>query len=167
MPTLVCESQTDVSSAIRSSLSAALNNGLSHNGHSPISSDSNCFQDHMISATKRALITDIDYEEVNNFSYSVQDSLKSKYIVLKPSNSPIMQTVNNTTINSINNGKLNVNGSTSNDKQTNGTGKFYQRANKLKRKKFKKSTGYCVCHSVIHCCIDFEAIIFVNIRDKP
>lgn len=124
MPTVVCESQTDVSSAIRNSLSVTLNNGTQHNGLGSVSPDSNGIQDQMAAAAKRALLTDIDYEEVNNFSYSVQDTLKSKYIVLKPSTSSSMTTL--VTSNNLlhNNGKTIVNGMTTNDKPNNGIGKF-------------------------------------------
>lgn len=134
MPTvsLVCELQTNISSAIRNSLS--LNNGTSslpsstHNGLSQITTlDSNGIHDQMAAAAKRALLNDIDYEEAENYSNSVQDTLKSKYIVLKPSTSTSTMTntsiINNTQPlnNSMNNGK--TIGISPNDKPTNGTGK--------------------------------------------
>lgn len=87
--------------------------------------DQNGIHDQMAAAAKRALLNDIDYEEAENYSYSVQDTLKSKYIVLRPSTSTMTNTsvINNTPPlnNSMNNGK--TIGISPNDKPTNGTGK--------------------------------------------
>lgn len=88
---LICESQTDVSSAIRNTLSVELNN--SANLHQ---NDTNV-QKQFVATAKRALLSKIEYEEVNNFNHVVHDMLKTKYIVLRPSTS---------TTTSTNNGKL-------------------------------------------------------------
>lgn len=124
MPTvsLVCETQTDATSSIRNSLSAALNNGT-HNGLNSISNDSNSIQNQLVSSAKRALLSQIDYEEVNNSNSSVQDTIKSKYIVLMPTSTSTTSTVSSTITSTNNNGKQMMNGSGSaTDKSTNGTG---------------------------------------------
>lgn len=118
---LVCESQTDLSSAIRSSLSTGLNNGT-HNGLNSMSSDSNSIQNQLVASAKRALLSKIEYEEVNNYNNSVQDTIKSKYIVLKPptsTSSTPSATVTSSA--SSNNVKSMVNGSGM-DKSNNSTG---------------------------------------------
>lgn len=110
----------DVSSAIRNSLSASLNNGT-HNGLSSLSGDSNSLQNQLVASSKLALLPPIDYEEVNNFNNPVQD-LKSKYIVLKPQPSlGLNASATITSNNSNTNGKSLVNGSLT-DKSNNGTG---------------------------------------------
>lgn len=135
MPTLVCEVQTNVSSAIRNSLSlngTTSSSSSTHNGLSQLTAfDPNGIHDQMAAAAKRALLNDIDYEEADNYNNSVQDTLKSKYIVLKPSTSTTSttSTMTNTSVinntlplnNSMNNGK--TIGISPNDKPTNGTGK--------------------------------------------
>lgn len=111
----------DVSSAIRNSLSASLNNGT-HNGLNSLSGESTSLQSQLAASSKLALISPVDYEEVNHFTNSVQD-LKSKYIVLKPqtsSNASATITSNSTNTN----GKALVNGSTT-DKTSNGTGNLH------------------------------------------
>lgn len=109
----------DVSSAIRNSLSASLNSGT-HNGLNSLSADSANLQNQLVASSKLALITPVDYEEVHNFSNSVQD-LKSKYIVLKPQPSPSSSASATITSNSSSgNGKTLVNGCT--EKSHNGTG---------------------------------------------
>lgn len=100
---LVCESQTDISSAIRNSLSNGVHNGLI----SSTQSEKN-IQNQFVASAKRALLSKIEYEEVSNINNSVHDTLKSKYIVLKPPTSTSAATV--TSVNSNNNGKSMVNG---------------------------------------------------------
>lgn len=113
----------DVSSAIRNTLSASLNNGT-HNGLNSLSGDANSLQNQMVASSKLALISPIDYEEVNNFKNSVQD-IKSKYIVLKPQSSSGSNASATITSNSSNtNGKALTNGSLA-DKSNNGTGKSH------------------------------------------
>lgn len=130
----------DVTSAIRSSLSASLNNGT-HNGLNSISNDSANLQNQLAATSKLALMSPVDYEEVNSFNNSVQD-IKSKYIVLKPQTSSSTATsaaaaATTTTASTFGcnpsatitsgcantNGKILVNG-TSTDKSNNGTGNF-------------------------------------------
>ncbi|XP_031620724.1 ubiquitin carboxyl-terminal hydrolase 36 [Contarinia nasturtii] len=128
MPTvsLVCymkDKQTDgdVSSAIRNTLSASLNNGT-HNGLNSLSGDPNSLQNQLVASSKLALISPVDYEEVNNFNNPVQD-LKSKYIVLKPQSSSSGSNASSTITSngsSATNGKILVNGSAT-DKSSNGT----------------------------------------------
>lgn len=110
----------DVSSAIRNTLSASLNNGT-HNGLNSLSGDSASLQNQLVASSKLALISPVDYEEVNSFNNSVQD-LKSKYIVLKPQSSSGSNASSTITSNSSSvNGKSLVNGSAT-DKTGNGTG---------------------------------------------
>lgn len=75
---LMCESQTDVSSTIRNTLSVELNNSANS------SNTDTSIQKQFVASAKRALLNKIDYEEVNNFNHVVNDMLKTKYIVLKP-----------------------------------------------------------------------------------
>lgn len=121
---LVCESQSDVSSAIRNSLSAGLNGNGTHNGLNSPSSEQN-IQHQFVASAKRALLNHIDYEEVSDFNNSVQDTLKSKYIVLKPptTTSPTSTATSTSTVtslNSNNSGKSIVNGVAAD--KSNGTG---------------------------------------------
>lgn len=124
----------DVSSAIRNSLSASLNNGA-HNGLGSISSDSANLQNQLAATSKLALMSPVDYEEVKSFNNSVQD-LKSKYIVLKPQTSSSAVSATTTTAagtlgcnasatvtsnNSNANGKILANGAAT-DRPNNGTG---------------------------------------------
>lgn len=124
----------DVTSAIRNSLSSSLNNGT-HNGLNSLSGDTASLQNQLAASSKLALMSPVDYEEVNNFNNSVQDVLKSKYIVLKPqptsttssssstttaSNASATITSNCTSIN----GKSLINGLTT-DKINNGIGNFF------------------------------------------
>lgn len=112
----------DVSSALRNTLSASLNNGT-HHGLNSLSGDSASLQNQLVASSKLALISPVDYEEVNSFNNSVQD-LKSKYIVLKPQSSSASNALSTITSNSTNtNGKSLVNG-TITDKSSNGTGKL-------------------------------------------
>lgn len=120
----IADKQTDgdVSSAIRNTLSASLNNGT-HNGLNSLSGDSSSLQNQLVASSKLALISPVDYEEVNSFNNSVQD-IKSKYIVLKPQSSSALNASSTITSNCSNtNGKTLVNGSVT-DKSSNGTGKF-------------------------------------------
>lgn len=121
---LVCETQTDLSSAIRSSLSAGLNNGT-HNGLNSLTADSNGIQDQLMASAKRAFLSKIEYEEVINLNNSVQDTLKSKYIVLKPPTSTITNAPSTATLTTSSNSvKILINGSVL-DKSNNGTGKLF------------------------------------------
>lgn len=43
-------------------------------------------QNKLIASTKRILLTKIEYEEVSSYNQSVLDTLKSKYIILRPTN---------------------------------------------------------------------------------
>lgn len=131
---LVCESQSDVSSAIRNSLSAGLNGNGTHNGLNSPSSDQN-IQHQFVASAKRALLNHIDYEEVSDFNNSVHDTLKSKYIVLKPptssstSTSPTSTATSTSTVtslNSNNNGKSMVNGASTDKSNVTGTFNAFQ-----------------------------------------
>lgn len=100
--TMVCESQSDISSAIRNSLSNGLNTNGNHNGmHASAASSSSAtdtsLQNQFVASAKRALLNRIEYEEVNDFNNTVHDTLKSKYIVLKPSASSSQSSTTTTT----------------------------------------------------------------------
>lgn len=121
------QQDSDVSSAIRNSLSASLNNGT-HNGLNSLSGESTSLQSQLAASSKLALISPVDYEEVNNFNNNSVQDLKSKYIVLKPQTSSQSSTTTGSnasatiTSNCSNiNGKNLVNGLTT-DKINNGTG---------------------------------------------
>lgn len=79
---VVCDSSA-VTAAIRDSLATSASNG----GCSKSGDDSQTLQNKLVASAKRVLLTKIEYEEVNNYSQAVLDTLKSKYIVLKPSGS--------------------------------------------------------------------------------
>lgn len=76
---LVCES--DVSSALHNSLSSS----ISHSSITSSSQSEQSLQNQLAASSKRVLLTKIDYEEVPNFTNSVHDTLKSKYIILNSS----------------------------------------------------------------------------------
>lgn len=131
---LVCESQSDVSSAIRNSLSVGLNGNGTHNGLNSPSSDQN-IQHQFVASAKRALLNHIDYEEVSDFNNSVHDTLKTKYIVLKPPTSSstttsptstATSTSTSTSLNSNNNGKSMVNGASTDKSNVAGTFNAFQ-----------------------------------------
>lgn len=74
---VVCESPTDISSAIRNSLT----NNIPLNGPTDTSAEEN-LQNQFIASAKRVLLATIEYEENLNRNTN-HDALKSKYIVLK------------------------------------------------------------------------------------
>uniref|UniRef100_A0A1I8N771 Ubiquitin carboxyl-terminal hydrolase 36 n=1 Tax=Musca domestica TaxID=7370 RepID=A0A1I8N771_MUSDO len=94
---VVCETTANVNAALREELfgsatgcSAAANNKapdeLKTNGSSVLGTDDNdSLHDKLVASAKRVLLSKIEYEEVTNYGQSVLESLKSKYIVLKPS----------------------------------------------------------------------------------
>lgn len=96
---VVCETAASVNAALRESLgsggscSAAANAKQSssqqddkmNGGSSNNADDIDTLHGKLVASAKRVLLSKIDYEEVTNYGQSVLDSLKSKYIVLKPS----------------------------------------------------------------------------------
>ncbi|XP_046807209.1 ubiquitin carboxyl-terminal hydrolase 36 isoform X1 [Lucilia cuprina] len=103
---VVCETAASVNAALRESLgsgvscSAAAKQQQSTTSSSSSASsqqqddkmnggsnvdDIDTLHGKLVASAKRVLLSKIDYEEVTNYGQSVLDSLKSKYIVLKPS----------------------------------------------------------------------------------
>ncbi|XP_065362463.1 ubiquitin carboxyl-terminal hydrolase 36 isoform X2 [Calliphora vicina] len=96
---VVCETAASVNAALRESLgsggscSAAANAKQSssqqddkmNGGSGNNADDIDTLHGKLVASAKRVLLSKIDYEEVTNYGQSVLDSLKSKYIVLKPS----------------------------------------------------------------------------------
>ncbi|XP_055841632.1 ubiquitin carboxyl-terminal hydrolase 36 [Episyrphus balteatus] len=84
---VVCESSTaaNVNAALRDSLANSSYGSSSGGGNSH---HDESLQNKLVASAKRVLLTKIEYEEVNNYNQSVLDTLKSKYIVLKPSPTP-------------------------------------------------------------------------------
>lgn len=101
---VVCETTASVNAALRESLgsgggscSAAANakansSSLHQDDHKINGSssshggdDADSLHGKLVASAKRVLLSKIDYEEVTNYGQSVLESLKSKYIVLKPS----------------------------------------------------------------------------------
>lgn len=83
---VVCESTANaVNAALRESLGGG-NFGADDSKKLDAANDGeDSLQSKLVASAKRVLLTKIEYEEVNNYSQSVLDSLKSKYIVIKPS----------------------------------------------------------------------------------
>lgn len=97
---VVCETAASVNAALRESLgsggscSAAAKQSSSAtssqddskmNGSSVSNADDiDSLHGKLVASAKRVLLSKIDYEEVTNYGQSVLESLKSKYIVLKP-----------------------------------------------------------------------------------
>jgi hypothetical protein len=94
---VVCESPTDISSAIRNSLA----NNIPLNGASDTAADEN-LQNQFIASAKRVLLAKIEYEETLNRNTN-HDALKSKYTVLKTA------TPSTTTLSTVTNCKINGN----------------------------------------------------------
>ncbi|XP_073837188.1 ubiquitin specific peptidase 36 isoform X2 [Musca autumnalis] len=97
---VVCETTANVNAALREELfgsvagcsaAAAANNkaaadDVKTNGNSLLATDENdSLHGKLVASAKRVLLSKIEYEEVSNYGQSVLESLKSKYIVLKPS----------------------------------------------------------------------------------
>ncbi|XP_075163990.1 ubiquitin specific peptidase 36 isoform X2 [Haematobia irritans] len=99
---VVCETTANVNAALRedlfgssgggggSSCSAAANAKVvatdeQANGSSgPTTDDAESLHGKLVASAKRVLFSKIEYEEVTNYGQSVLETLKSKYIVLKP-----------------------------------------------------------------------------------
>ncbi|XP_061392793.1 ubiquitin carboxyl-terminal hydrolase 36 [Musca vetustissima] len=95
---VVCETTANVNAALREELfgsaagcSAAANNkaaadeAKTTNGSTGLATDeSDSLHGKLVASAKRVLLSKIEYEEVTNYGQSVLESLKSKYIVLKP-----------------------------------------------------------------------------------
>lgn len=97
---LVCESQSDISSAIRNSLQATIIN-VPHTDIQSPTSDSESepetdVQNQLLATAKCALTTKVDYEEISNHTNSVQENLKTKYVILK-STAAVTPTTNTST----------------------------------------------------------------------
>ncbi|KAH8379928.1 hypothetical protein KR009_008085 [Drosophila setifemur] len=88
----VCETANVVNAALRESLGVGIGGGGGSGGGAAGSEfksagdDSNTMQNHIVANAKRILMAKIDYEEVPNYHESVLENLKSKYIVIKPTN---------------------------------------------------------------------------------
>lgn len=95
---VVCETTASVNAALRESLgssgvscSQAANAKATSaddgktNGSSTAADDVDTLHGKLVASAKRVLLSKIDYEEVTNYGQTVLDTLKSKYIVLKPS----------------------------------------------------------------------------------
>ncbi|XP_055911165.1 ubiquitin carboxyl-terminal hydrolase 36 [Eupeodes corollae] len=104
---VVCESSTaaNVNAALRDSL-ANSSYGASSGGANSHHHDES-LQNKLVASAKRVLLTKIEYEEVNNYNHSVLDTLKSKYIVLKPSPTPQQLSSSTSSSGNGNCGKLN------------------------------------------------------------
>lgn len=129
MPTvsLVCESQTDTTSAIRNSLTAAFANGTTHHGLDGRSADSVDLHHQLTSSAKLALLADIDYEETSSSKSASPDNVKAKYTTLLPTSASAAASaaIAASPCNNVN-GKLGMYGSPTTDKSSNGTGNLIQ-----------------------------------------
>lgn len=78
---VVCEA---ANAALRESLanSCGSSDKIGSNGNN--SSESENLQQKLVASAKRVLLTKIEYEEVSNYGQTVLDTLKTKYIILKP-----------------------------------------------------------------------------------
>ncbi|XP_013107219.2 ubiquitin carboxyl-terminal hydrolase 36 isoform X2 [Stomoxys calcitrans] len=98
---VVCETTANVNAALReelfgsagsgSSCSAAANakvvatdDGKTNGSSASGLDDSESLHGKLVASAKRVLLSKIEYEEVSNYGQSVLETLKSKYIVLKP-----------------------------------------------------------------------------------
>lgn len=95
----VCETTNVVNAALRESLGVGIGSGggaaasraasaaaSASSDDKSTGEDSNSLQSHIVANAKRILMSKIEYEEVPNYQESVLESLKSKYIVIKPTN---------------------------------------------------------------------------------
>ncbi|KAH8270496.1 hypothetical protein KR018_010820 [Drosophila ironensis] len=94
----VCETTNVVNAALRESLGVPVSSSSSSSASSVSVSasssvaeeakngkeEANSLQGHIVANAKRILMAKIEYEEVPNYQDSVLESLKSKYIVIKP-----------------------------------------------------------------------------------
>lgn len=81
---VVCEA---ANAAIRESLAncgGSADKGSNSVGMNGFSDPSENIQSKLVASAKRVLLTKIEYEEVSNYGQTVLDSLKTKYIILKP-----------------------------------------------------------------------------------
>lgn len=80
---VVCEA---ASNALRESLanSCGVDKGSNSMGTIGLLDASDNLQSKFMASAKRVLLTKIEYEEVNNYGQTVLDTLKTKYIILKP-----------------------------------------------------------------------------------
>ncbi|XP_020798036.1 ubiquitin carboxyl-terminal hydrolase 36 isoform X1 [Drosophila serrata] len=90
----VCETANVVNAALRESLGVSVGVGSGGGAaraaaaadEAKTGDDSGNLQSHIVANAKRILMAKIEYEEVPNYHESVLENLKSKYIVIKPSN---------------------------------------------------------------------------------
>ncbi|KAH8296148.1 hypothetical protein KR054_002351 [Drosophila jambulina] len=90
----VCETTNVVNAALRESLGVSVGVGSGGGAaraaaaadEAKTGDDSGNLQSHIVANAKRILMAKIEYEEVPNYHESVLENLKSKYIVIKPSN---------------------------------------------------------------------------------
>ncbi|EDV51044.2 ubiquitin carboxyl-terminal hydrolase 36 isoform X1 [Drosophila erecta] len=83
----VCETANVVNAALRESLGGNSSAAGSSADQAKSGEESNgSLQNHIVANAKRILMAKIEYEEVPNYHESVLESLKSKYIVIKPGN---------------------------------------------------------------------------------
>ncbi|KAH8242438.1 hypothetical protein KR032_006523 [Drosophila birchii] len=95
----VCETANVVNAALRESLGVSVGVGSGGGAaraaaaaaaaaadEAKTGDDSGNLQSHIVANAKRILMAKIEYEEVPNYHDSVLENLKSKYIVIKPSN---------------------------------------------------------------------------------
>ncbi|KAM7356838.1 ubiquitin specific peptidase 36 isoform 2-T3 [Cochliomyia hominivorax] len=135
---VVCETAASVNAALRESLgsggscsaaanvkqsssssSASQQDDLKTNGGSSNNADDiDTLHGKLVASAKRVLLSKIDYEEVTNYGQSVLDSLKSKYIVLKPSTNNSLENGRNSPATCNNNG---ANGDSAADTNGNNT----------------------------------------------
>lgn len=80
---VVCEA---ASAALRESLanSCGVDKGNSSVGSNGLLDASDNLQSKLMASAKRVFLTKIEYEEVKNYGQTVLDTLKTKYIILKP-----------------------------------------------------------------------------------
>ncbi|KAH8351433.1 hypothetical protein KR059_002399 [Drosophila kikkawai] len=90
----VCETANVVNAALRESLGVSVGVGSGGGAaraaaaadEAKTGDDSGNLQSHIAASAKRILMAKVEYEEVPNYHESVLENLKSKYIVIKPSN---------------------------------------------------------------------------------
>nr|B3M3M6.1 RecName: Full=Ubiquitin carboxyl-terminal hydrolase 36; AltName: Full=Deubiquitinating enzyme 36; AltName: Full=Protein scrawny; AltName: Full=Ubiquitin thioesterase 36; AltName: Full=Ubiquitin-specific-processing protease 36 [Drosophila ananassae] len=82
----VCETTNVVNAALRESLGVGIGSGGASSDDKSAGEDTNSLQNHIVANAKRILMTKIEYEEVPNYQEAVLENLKSKYIVIKPTN---------------------------------------------------------------------------------
>lgn len=80
-----CSAAAKQSSSATTSSSSQQDDNKMNGGSGSNADDIDTLHGKLVASAKRVLLSKIDYEEVTNYGQSVLESLKSKYIVLKPS----------------------------------------------------------------------------------